>query len=436
MSSKDPARHRGSLQYGHIDAEHLSVTHETCSPPGPTIQRGRPPSGWVFLAVFVPLFALFLSTARTDLPYHIDAATNVFTAWSIGTTGSPILSQHAELIEHPAEFAWVVASSRGPVSQYPPGAAFLAAPLYATVWQEASLVTLVASNAGEDISVRVPVPKLFPGAVVASATTAAALAFTALTVIQLGFSVRTAMLTAAISGLGTGAWSVAADALWQHGPNMMWVALGIYLACREKWTWAGIAFGALFVTRPPAVLIGIALGVMLLFRREWPAAGRLLIGTVPGVAALVVYNWWLFGTLTVSGGYGDAFAAEVVSTDLGWYLFNLVEAFIGPDIGLLVWSPFLALITLALVSSARQAPRWALAAAIGGACYLLLQLKANRASGGGGFSYYRYPLETLTALAPLLVVAWQQLWGTGWIAKIALAGTAGFAIVAHAVAAL
>ena len=54
-------------------------------------------------------------------------------AATIGNTGSPILEDYADLSEpgRYAVFGWVVDSPRGPVSQYPPGTALLAAPLYA-----------------------------------------------------------------------------------------------------------------------------------------------------------------------------------------------------------------------------------------------------------------------------------------------------------------
>ena len=46
--------------------------------------------------------------------------------------------------------------------------------------------------------------------------------------------------------------------------------------------------------------------------------------------------------------------------------------------------------------------------AVGGLLYLLLQLKANRYSGGEGFWGYRYPLETLAASAPLLLLSYRE----------------------------
>ena len=45
-------------------------------------------------------------------------------------------------------------------------------------------------------------------------------------------------------------------------------------------------------------------------------------------------------------------------------------------------------------------------------CVLLFQYKANRYTGGSGFATYRYPLEALTAAAPVLVLSY-----TEWVAK-------------------
>ena len=44
--------------------------------------------------------------------------------------------------------------------------------------------------------------------------------------------------------------------------------------------------------------------------------------------------------------------------------------------------------------------------------YLLFQYKANRYTGGSGFATYRYPLEALTAAAPVLLLSY-----TEWVAE-------------------
>ena len=74
----------------------------------------------------------------------------------------------------------------------------------------------------------------------------------------------------------------------------------------------------------------------------------------------------------------------------------------------MLYSPFLILLIPGLPAAWRKAPAWVRGSAIGGVAYLLLQLKANRYSGGDSFWGYRYPLEMLAASAPLLLLAYTE----------------------------
>ena len=47
----------------------------------------------IFFVIFIPLFAVYLSTANRNLPYHIDTGTNVMTAWSFGNHGNPYVDE-------------------------------------------------------------------------------------------------------------------------------------------------------------------------------------------------------------------------------------------------------------------------------------------------------------------------------------------------------
>jgi hypothetical protein len=121
--------------------------------------------------------------------------------------------------------------------------------------------------------------------------------------------------------------------------------------------------------------------------------------------------------------------------DVGGYVANVGDGLFGAGIGLFVWSPFLAFGLVGTIAAARRVPGWVVASALGGVVYLLVVFKLEPASGGGGFSYYRYPLEAVAAAAPLLAVSWRYLWGLGLVPRIAFVATAGFSIVAHAIAA-
>lgn len=407
---------------------------------GEHIESPQPASSrTVFSLVALPLFALYLATATQSLPYHNDALTNVLTAWSLGAKGTAILDEHAELVDQRGRIGWVTESPRGPVAQYPPGTALLAAPLYA-VFRDAPLTEIANANPQPgNRPLEVPLPAFWPAAVVAAGATASAIGMLAMLTASLGLGTRGGIFAGYVMGLGTSAWSVAADALWQHGPGMLWIALGSWMIHKNRWFGAGMAYSLVILTRPPVALAGVAVGLWLLLRRRWRESFKFLGGAVPGAVALLAYNWWLFGRITVSGAYGQSFTARVVGEEASGSttsdLANIVDAFVNPRYGLFVWTPVVLVLLAGLYRAARAVPGWVNAVAVGGVCVLLLQLLANRASGGGDFLFYRYPLEPLAAAAPLLAISWQRLWSVGLPAKAILVVTTLWSVAGHAIAA-
>ena len=113
-----------------------------------------------------------------------------------------------------------------------------------------------------------------------------------------------------------------------------------------------------------------------------------------------------------SAGYSSSFVDNTQSADVVGYVRNIGMALFSPTRGLLVWSPFLIVLLPGLPAAWRAAPSWVRGGALGGLVYLLVQYKANRYSGGDGFAAYRYPLEALTASAPLLLLSY-----TEWVAQ-------------------
>jgi hypothetical protein len=222
----------------------------------------------------------------------------------------------------------------------------------------------------------------------------------------------TALMAAYLGGLGTAAWSVAANELWQHGPGMLWIALAGALAGTHL-VGAGASYGLAVLTRPLNAFIAAAVGGYLAWSRRslWPAV-QIGLGAFAGLAALVAFNALVFGEPSVLGGYEPGFVDNAQSLDLVGYGRNVVLAFVSPTRGLLVWSPFLVVLLPGLVAAWRAAPGWVRGGALGAVLYLLVQYKANRFTGGSGFATYRYPLEAVTAAAPLLVLSY-----TEWVAK-------------------
>lgn len=385
--------------------------------PGPAVdpmqQSHRDLNGiGLFGVVAVPLLLLYLATATWSLPYHIDAATNVFTAWELGERGDALLDDHEVLAsdDYYGNIGWIVPAGATAAAVYPPGTALMAAPLYAVWPVEASTLTVYGTNT-EASAVEVPIPPLAPAAITAALAAAIAVGLMALIFRELA-TARVAVVAAYIAGLCTGIWPVMSDALWQHGPAIMWMSAGILLSIRRPLA-SGVAFGAAIITRPHTAFVPACNGRWQSWTsRSLKPAASIGVGSFVGLAGLVWFNNAVFGTPSIAGGYGDRFAERMASLDVLDYAGNVVLVFVDPMRGLLVYSPFLLVLIPGLRIGWRAAPAWVRGSAIGGILYLLLQLKAEGFSGGSGFWGYRYPLETIAAAAPLLLLAYTQ-----WLAK-------------------
>ncbi len=91
-----------------------------------------------------------------------------------------------------------------------------------------------------------------------------------------------------------------------------------------------------------------------------------------------------------------------------------------------MYAPFLVVLSLGWKAGWRAAPDWVRSAAVGGVAYMLGHLALNIYSGGSGFPAYRYPLEGMVMLTPLLFLAY-----TEWVADRPLANRAfGYLVVA------
>ena len=368
-----------------------------------------------FLVALLPLLTIYLATASFTTVHSSDPFTNATTAWKLGTSGSFYLDEHTDLVPYAGGAAWIIERRGRTISVHPPGAALLAAPLYAVWPDDADLLPAGhprrQESFQEDFPIDILMPPLAPAALVAATATAIAVALVGLTGRPLVGS-NVALAAAYIWGLGTGAWAVAADDLWQHGPNLLWIALGIWLATRDRLWLSGLAFGMAVLTRPTTAIVAASVGLLLAWKRRSPApALRIGVGATAGLVAVIVYNAAVFGSASISGGYGETVRPSVTGTDLAAYARNIIDGLVDPARGLLTLSPFVALLIVGTIFVWRSIPPAVLGGAIGAVLYLLVQWKAENFSGGSGFIGYRYPLEALGAAAPALMMAWK------WISK-------------------
>lgn len=372
----------------------------------------------IFLVVFAPLLAVYLATATYGYPVINDAFSNSATAWSIGTKGTVYLDEFGGHEETYGFISWIVpAANDSIVSKYPPGAPLVAAPLYALWPEDPYPVTYQPGDIDEfwqevypalnQPVTRVLVP-LVPGTIAAALSTAAAVGLLTVVFLRLGASSLQALGAAVVFGLGTSAWPVASDQLWQHGPAMFWIALALVLSTIHV-LGSGLAFAMAILTRPPLALIAAGSGLLGSWRERSPRSALLVgVGSLVGLLAFIAFNGVVFGDASISAGYGPVFQDNVVSgLDVGRYLRTIFDALLSREVGLFVYSPFLLVLLPGLRAGWRVAPGWARGAALGGLLYLLVQYKANRATGGD-FLGYRYPLEALVAAAPVLFLAYRE----------------------------
>ena len=363
--------------------------------------------------VGLALFVLYALTATYTNFYGTDAFTNAAFARALADDQSVVLEE-LEGLETPQNqgiAGWFVESPQGTVAQYPPLTALLAAPLYTfnTDYEETSFTT----PDGRPLTVATPVTYV-PASVTSALSVAIAMVFFGLTLSRV-MPGRATLLAMAVGGLGTGAWSVASDRLWQHGPAMMCISIGTYFASRDRFVASGLAFGAGVLIRPHTVVVAALIGIAVAINRR-SIREMLALGTASflGVVALALYNNAVFGDLSISGGYGGGFADRVVGSSPLLLVQRMAEAFVHLRVGILWSSPFIALSLWALVKHRKSSPDWAVGAALGAVAYLVIQFRANRVTGGDGFFGYRYLLEALMAAGPMLAYStWLYLQDEG-----------------------
>ncbi|MDX1468225.1 MAG: hypothetical protein R3258_02685 [Acidimicrobiia bacterium] len=347
-----------------------------------------------------------------------DPLANVLTAWTVAEHGSFVLSEHEQLVSPHAYFqlTWIVRGEDGPVSIFPPGAALLAAPLYVVGPDE--LIPAAAQGAGGD-SFHYGLPRLEPSVLVAAASTAIAVALLFLTLVRVG-SLREALAGSLIFATATGAWSVASQSLWQHGPAMMWLAVALWSqgSLRRELAWIPA-----ILTRPLVAVFAATKFVYELFMdRRWRRLVLPVAFVSAGAALFLVYNRLAFGSWSPLAAYADLHVLSLWDTDLIAWGRNIVGAVVDPKRGLLIISPFLVALIPGLRAAWKASPGFVRASAMAGVAYLLIHYKTHHFAGGDRFFGYRYPLEALLAAAPLLYLSYQQ-WVRDHRFRLALFGS-------------
>jgi hypothetical protein len=331
------------------------------------------------VGLLVAVLAVYLATASWSV-VSLDAHVTAVQSWQLAQHGTLALDGWT------GTFSELLFEADGRVvSNRLPGAVLLAVPLYRLL------------GSPEAFSVA-------PSSLAAALSVAGAAALLLVALRPLA-PPRVALAAAGLFAFGTCAWSVAADALWQHGPAVLALVAAVLALSRERWGLAGLALGVAVLCRPHLGVVAAVVVVWLLPR--WRTAAAVAAGAGVGTAAFLAYQRLLYGRWTVLGGYGDGW--------IGWggygpgpFLHNVAGTLVSPQRGLLVYTPVLLVLLPGVAAAWRVAPGWVRASAAGGLAYTAVQLALNRFSGGWGFYGYRLVLEALAMCAPLLLLAWQH----------------------------
>lgn len=220
-----------------------------------------------------------------------------------------------------------------------------------------------------------------------------------------------AIVAAVLFGLATATWSISGTALWTHGPSQLWLAVGMLAVAGGRYATSGLGWSLALLTRPHLAVVAAAVGLSeSRAKRSWRPAAKVAATTAIGLGAWLLYGRVVFGEWTLLGGYVERQPLEERLTGAGVprTLVNLFWMTVHPVRGFLPYSPFLLGLAPGMPRAWRRAPSWVRASAIAGVAYLVAQAYINRWSGGSYYWGYRYAIESLTLVAPLLVLAHEQ----------------------------
>ena len=221
---------------------------------------------------------------------------------------------------------------------------------------------------------------------------------------------RRAFLLALVYGLCTCVWSTSSQALFQHGPSQLFLAMGCYYLLRPQrplHVLAGLSFSLAVACRPTTILV-LAAVVLMLGLRDRRAMVRVLAGALPVAVLLVLYGLVVFDNPFSTGQIGKGPHIAMMRTgnpDL-WqtpFYFGALGLLVSPARGLLVYSPVAVVAVWGMVRVWRDRKQYhlqALSLATAG----MFVIAAKWFDWWGGWCYGYRPIVDLIILLAFLAV--------------------------------
>lgn len=242
---------------------------------------------------------------------------------------------------------------------------------------------------------------------------------------------RWALGIAVIYAFGTSSWSVSSQALWQHGPSQLFLALLLVCLVRgmhdERWLiCAGFAASAAAVMRSTDVLVGLPVVAWVLYTRPHLTL-RLVIAALPPLAGLLLYNVGYFGSPLGPAGNTTApiwaFFTQTRSGEGHWGVL------LSPGRGLFVYSPVLLFAVVGLWWGVRRGPTMFKPLALG--VVLVLVVVGQWLRWWGGHSWGPRLLADMTPLLCFFLYPLTGALDRHRVAKAVFVLLAGLSIAAH-----
>ena len=224
--------------------------------------------------LFLAVTALLVATSNPGRALVNDTRAGALASWSLGTHGEAALPE-----PWPASHNyWGVEGRDGRVyvNRFP-GVAYWAAPAYAAA----------ALSGSEHVSPAHPFLVDVRPAGWTAAVTVVLAGLVAVLLLRRLLPDRWALLAGLVLVTGTGLWSVAADALWPHGPTALVLLTALLGWRRDQTTLVAAAAAGSVLVRPH---LAVALVVLAVYAWRWNRDGRgaaaFAGGTLAGLAAL------------------------------------------------------------------------------------------------------------------------------------------------------